>query len=92
MTKKPQRLGDQPIEQRYRKMMNGLATGLDEIFNGPAPRTNKANGFILMVFPFSDHGGRCNYISNANREDVIVMLKEQIARFEEMPEVEGNNQ
>jgi hypothetical protein len=45
-----------------------------------------------MVFPFSadaDGAHRCNYISNASREDVVVLLKEQLARFEGQPEIEG---
>ena len=34
--------------------------------------------------------GRCNYISNgADRKDIVVMLKEQIKRFEGQPEMKG---
>jgi hypothetical protein len=32
---------------------------------------------------------RCNYISNGRREDVVVLLKEQLARFEGSPDVTG---
>jgi hypothetical protein len=36
-----------------------------------------------MVFPFDDKSGRCNYISNAERPDVVRLLKEQLRHFEE---------
>jgi hypothetical protein len=88
-------LGDAPIEADYREMMNSMAVYLDRFFNGPAANTRDAGrttGFVLMVFPFSadaDGAHRCNYISNASREDVVVLLKEQLARFEGQPEIEG---
>ncbi|WP_457813465.1 hypothetical protein [Sinorhizobium meliloti] len=80
-------LGDGPIQSDLRHMMNGLAHGLDEILNGHG--SGKKNGFVLMVFPFTGHDGRCNYISNARREDIVVLLKEQLARFEGQPDMEG---
>jgi hypothetical protein len=82
-------LGDAPIDPELHKLMNALAHGIDELLNGKPP-TTKTNGFILMVFPFEGHEGRCNYISNAHREDVVTMLKEQVARFEGQAEVRGN--
>jgi hypothetical protein len=42
-----------------------------------------------MVSAFSEQPEFCNYISNARREDVIMLLKEQLARFEGQPEVSG---
>ena len=83
------RLGDAPIDPELHKLMNALAHGIDELLNGKPP-TTKTNGFILMIFPFEDHEGRCNYISNAHREDVVTMLKEQVARFEGQAEMKGN--
>jgi hypothetical protein len=82
-------LGDGPIDPRVHAMMEACARGLDEAFNGELKGLKRKTGFILMVFPFDDHGGRCNYISNANREDVVTLLKEQLARFEGQPDVEG---
>jgi hypothetical protein len=83
-----ERLGDAPIEPAYIEQMNALANILDELFNGEAKGDDRKVGFILMVFPF-ETGGRCNYISNAHRPDVVVMLKEQIKRFEGQPELKG---
>jgi hypothetical protein len=84
-------LGDGPVQSEYVEQMTALSRAIDDLFNGPpSPNREKKNGFILMVFPFNDHGGRCNYMSNADRRDVIVLLKEQIKRFEGQAEVRGN--
>jgi hypothetical protein len=82
-------LGDAEIEPHLIRLMNSIAGVLDEAFNGEAKGEDRTNGFILMVFPFEGHEGRCNYISNANRDDVVVMLKEQLARFAGQPEMKG---
>lgn len=86
-----ERLGDGPIQAEYRDMMNAIARGLDEAFNGQAKGAERKTGFVLLVFPFGDHEGRCNYISNgADRRDVVTMMKEQIKRFEGQPEITGH--
>ena len=85
------RLGDAPIEPAYRETMNRLASFLDQAFNGDAKKGNRQTGFVLLVFPFGEKEGRCNYISNgANRDDIVVLMKEQIKRFEGQPEVTGH--
>jgi hypothetical protein len=85
------RLGDAPIEPAYRDTMNRVAGALDEAFNGIAKGNDRKVGFVLLVFPFGADDGRCNYVSNgAAREDIVVMLKEQIARFEGQVEMKGN--
>lgn len=71
-------------------MMNALAQGLDKVFNGDAKGKDRKTGFILICFSFDDDAGRTNYISNADRDSVVAMLKHQIARFEGQPDVEGN--
>lgn len=67
-----------PIEGKHRKLMNRVARALDKRFKG--------YGFALFVFDFdrTDGGGRVNYISNGRREDMIVAVKEWIARAEGM--------
>ena len=85
-----ERLGDALIEDNYRALMNRLAGLIDKAFNGEANGKDRETGFILLVFPFGEKEGRCNYISNgADRRDVVVMFKEQIARFERQPEITG---
>jgi hypothetical protein len=86
----PERLGDAPIEEAYRDTMTKVAGALDEAFNGVARGNDRKVGFVLLVFPFGADDGRCNYISNgASREDIVVMMREQIARFEGQPDVTG---
>jgi hypothetical protein len=93
-----ERLGDAPIEPKFEKQMNALAEAIDQLFNGdtamPRGRGIRSDerkvGFVLLVFPFNDHDGRCNYISNgADRKDVVTLMKEQIKRFEGQPDVRG---
>lgn len=86
---KNQRLGDGPIEAKHHRMMNTLASTLDELLNGEETGADRKTGFILVVFPFGNTDGRANYISNAERSDVVTMLKEQLARFEGQPEMVG---
>jgi hypothetical protein len=82
-------LGDAPIEQKYRETMKDLANFIDAAFNGPVAKKDRKTGFVLLTFDFGDKG-HCNYISNANREDVVVLLREQLRHFEGAPEVEGH--
>jgi len=85
-----ERLGDAPIEPQYIEKMNALARAIDELFNGDLRGMNRKVGFVLMVYNFGDEPGRCNYISNgADRRDVVVLMKEMIARFEGQPEMKG---
>ncbi len=71
-----------PIEPKSHNMMNDLARGLDEIFNGPNCKpADKKVGFFLTTFNF-DEPSRFNYISNADKLDVRAMLKEIVARIE----------
>jgi hypothetical protein len=86
-----ERLGDAPIEPEYLRKMNTIASALDELFNGDAKGDARKVGFCLMVYPFGDVEGRCNYISNgADRRDVVTLMKEMIARFEGQPEIKGS--
>jgi hypothetical protein len=91
LTKKPERLGDAPIEPEYLELMNATASALDEMFNGEARGAERKVGFVLLVFPFGEKEGRCNYISNgADRRDIVTLFKEQIKRFEGQPDMKGH--
>jgi hypothetical protein len=84
-------LGDAPIEEKYYEVMNRLGKFLDHILNDLTKGGTRKTGFVLLVFDFDDDSGRMNYISNANRSDVVTALKEQVARFEgRMTGDEGN--
>lgn len=71
-----------PVEQAYLDHMNALAAAIDDVLNGEI-RPKKV-GFVLLVFPFgeADDRSRINYISNGQREDIRVALKELLARWE----------
>lgn len=73
-----------PIQEQYRKQMNRLAKLIDEFFNGRRkPNRKPTVGFILLTAEFGKiEGGRVNYISNGNREDMIAMMREYLARVE----------
>lgn len=66
------RESDDPISKRYRKKLNDLARYLDAELH--------PNGFALFMFDQSDPK-RANYISNCNREDIIKVMEETIARW-----------
>ena len=77
------RIGDAPIEERYRQQMQDLAEVLDHVLNGDLRGKRRTTGFVLLVFPFGSSDGRCNYMSNgASRADIVTLMREQIARFE----------
>ncbi|KQZ00869.1 hypothetical protein ASD45_08380 [Pseudolabrys sp. Root1462] len=83
-------LGDAPIEEKHRDLMQALAVALDEALNPGLTGNAKKIGFVLLVFPYDGHEGRANYISNgADRKDICTLFREQIARFEGQPEVSG---
>jgi len=93
---KPERLGDAPIQPELNKPMNVLAHAIDEFLNPDKKGEAREWGFVLIAFPFVEAElakgggtGRANYISNASREDVVIMLKEQLKRFEGQPDVTG---
>lgn len=70
----------EPIQAEHRAMMNAVAQSLDEVFN---PGDTRRVAFVVLTANMGDYeGGRVNYISNGNREDIVSMLKELIARFE----------
>lgn len=93
MSKKPERLGDAPIDEKYRQKMQSVALTIDQFFNGELRGKDRKVGFVMMVFEFGEHDfkDRCNYISNgADRKDVVTLMKEMIRRFEGQPEMKGN--
>lgn len=86
-----ERLGDAPIEEAYRERMNAIAAFLDEYFNQGTTGDDRKVGFVMLVYEFGEHDGRCNFISNgAGRKDLVVLFKEMIKRFEGQPEMTGH--
>ena len=78
-----QDFGSGPIQEDYRAQMNAVARVLDETFNGELKGAERQVGFVLLIFPFGEKEGRCNYISNgADRADIVKLLREQANRFD----------
>jgi hypothetical protein len=66
--------------------MGALAEELDGVFNDGKKGLDRSLGFILMVFPFyAKPKGHISYVSNADRDSVIALLREQLAYFESQP-------
>lgn len=84
---KAARIGAKPIEPTLSNPMQALAEVIDKTFNQDVQP--KRFGFVLMVWTFGDQAGRCNYVSNADRDDVKVLMREQLAYFGGMPEAAG---
>jgi hypothetical protein len=70
-----------PIEPQFVEEMNKIAAALDQIFNGNLKVHDRKVCFTLLIAKFGEES-RCNYISNGERKDIIVMMKETIARVE----------
>ena len=84
---------EQPIEPAFRALMAALADGTDRILNGDPPppprRWKKKNGFVLLAFEFGrTAGGRVNYISNADRRDMVDALKAFLLRANPIDETD----
>ncbi len=72
----------------YRKRMHALATAIDRLFN--EHMEHRDVGFALLVFPFEGPEHRVSYISNADRSDVLLLIKEWMEHLEERQrEAEG---
>jgi hypothetical protein len=79
---------DEEISAAYKRQMQDLAKALDEVFNGPRRGKDRNVCFTLLVTDFNK-SGRVNYISNGERDDIVTMMREVIARFQGQPEMSG---
>ena len=71
-----------PVDKRYVAQMNELAHVIEAWLNGPKQiGVEPKIGFVLLVSEFGQiHDGRVNYISNGDRENMLVMMEEYLAR------------
>lgn len=66
-----------------RELMQGLASGIDSVLNGDATGKDKKYGFVLLVAEFGKmDGGQVNWVSNGERESMLSMTREYLARAE----------
>lgn len=79
------------VDPAYAEKMKAVARTIDEFFNGKKKGAERTVGFCLLVFPFGgEPGQRVNYMSNADRRDMVVAIKELLARFEGFDPEEGH--
>lgn len=71
-SKKPQQKIMELLVQRVGEQ---IAAELEDTTTGPPM------GFMLMIFDFGE-GGFCAYMSNAQRRDIVRLLREQADRLE----------
>ena len=66
-----------------RERLQTLAECIDAVLNGTIEKgTPREWGFILGIFPFENPDTRFNYVSNADRETIVFMLREIADKFE----------
>lgn len=69
------------VSPEYRSMLNRMAGAIDTAFNQGADP--KQTGFALLLFRFGEiEAGTMNWISNAERKDMLTALKEMVAQLE----------
>lgn len=79
-----------PIDVKHRTKMRKLAQDIDKSFNGTLRGKTRAIGFALLIFELSENPfeeNRMNYISNTERGEMIVAMKEFIAKWEGQAEI-----
>lgn len=80
-------MADAPIDHKYHETMISLAGAIDSVLNANGKRRV---AFALLVTEFGMiEDGRVNYISNANRADMIAMMREWLAQAEGAVLAEG---
>ena len=75
-------MSEAPISEEFYGTMNMVAKLLDQMFNGDG---EKKVAFTLLITQFNDATSPVNYISNANRDDVVGMMREILKRFDSTP-------
>ena len=74
-------LGDGPVEVEAEDFLRNLGRAIDEILN--PDRDSKEWGFVVIMSKFGeDNDRRSNYLSNVQRDDVVMLLREQLRMFE----------
>jgi hypothetical protein len=80
------------IQMTMKDAMDAIAMSLDQILNGNLKGEPRKSGFVLLLFPYEDKSGLCNYVSNgADRHDIVRMFKKQIEIFEEQFDQNGKD-
>jgi hypothetical protein len=71
----------EPVQADYIEQMKAVLSAVDEFIN--PDKKNKRIGITLLMFPFgNEDSGRINYMSTAERKDMILSMKLLIAKWE----------
>lgn len=71
-----------PVQEEYRKSMRAIMETLDHYLNGS--HRPRVTGIAILMFSLEGAQDRVNYMSNCDRKDMLVAMKEFIARAEGM--------
>lgn len=68
-------------QKQTEEFLRNLSGAIEDIL---MEATGEKQGFTILIFPFNPEKGkdRVNYISNANREDMIGVLRSTLLRWE----------
>lgn len=70
-----------PVDPKYRAQLNRIAAAIDRVFNGDTKP--KKVGFAVLLFEFGQiEAGRMNWISNAERSDMVDALMEAVVQLQ----------
>ena len=86
-----QRLGDAGVQEDMYAQLTAVMGAIDDFLNQGIKGSARPWGIVVMMFPYGNVEGRCNYMSNgADRKDVVTLMKEMVARFEGQPDLKGS--
>ena len=79
-----------PADNKTTSAMYDASSYIDVIFNGKIKGALRPVGFVLLAFN-KDDATKVNYSSNCERRDMIVAMKEILARMEGQPAIIGHS-
>jgi hypothetical protein len=71
---------EEPAEDSIRPMLNGLGRAIADLLRQHNQTTGDHYAFCLLMFQTGTSNGRMNYLSNANREDMLDSMAEFLER------------
>lgn len=81
---------EDPFDQNLHEKLLQIATGLDQVLNGPdCPPEKREVAFMVLVFPNkpkNEKDLRVNFMSNTKRERVLKVLQEFMERHNKKAE------
>jgi hypothetical protein len=82
-----------PTENPDKPVLNAIAGAIDDALNGPKIDGRRLGNTAFAVIIFENDGSNAtlaSFVSNAERRDVHVAMKEMVARFDGQAELRGH--